>query len=205
MPLKWIKLLPPALMIGQSLWYYVYRKHKGWQIDFKGRPRETISHRGAEVRVVLGSRRLLTADSALVEFKLGEDWMMALAARAWFQLDARLLTGIEAVDRRFFIGVESQRFADALIADDDLRAHLLHLETLLADYKVTFQRLEAAGRDLQLLIWVRRCRDLPACLREVIDWLVVFDAALAATGPRSVGKRIPDRSGAVAAAQASRA
>jgi hypothetical protein len=186
---KLIKLLPIGLMLAQTIGYYVYRSHRGWQLDFNGRPRVKVSHRGAQIRVANGTSRLLTADSALVEFDLSQSWVMALAARGWFHLDAHLRTGLDDIDRRFFIRAESQDFADALIADADLRAWLLQLEAMLEAHAVKFQRLETAGRKLQMLLWVRRCKDLDACWRDLIDWLVVFDAALKATRTPTARRR----------------
>lgn len=184
MPVKLIKLVPLGLMAAQAVGYYVYRVHRGWQLDFSGVPRATVEHRGHAITVAMGSRRILTADSALVGFELSAPWTFALARQGWLRLDAELLTGVREIDERLHIGIESTRLADALIEDADLRSHLLHLDTTLAAHRARFERLESTGRDLRLLVLCRRCKDLPALWRALIDWLVVFDRALLAAQAR---------------------
>lgn len=194
MPIKWTKLLPLAAMLTQAIGYYVYRAHRGWQVDFNGVPRAHIEHRGHSITVAIGSRRLLTADSALVGFELSESWTFALARQGWFRHDAELVTGVRDLDERLHIGIESQRFADALIEDADLRAHLLQLDRALSAHQARFERMESSNRDLRLLVWCHRCKDLPALWRAVIDWLVVFDRALQAARPPAAGTSRPPRS-----------
>lgn len=183
MPMKWTKLLPLGVMLAQAVGYYVYRSHRGWQLDFNGVARTSIAHRGHSISVAIGSRRILTADSALVGFELSEPWTFSLVRQGWLRLDAELVTGVREVDERLQIGIESQRFADRLIADADLRTHLLQIDATLAAHQARFERLESTDRDLRLLVFVRRCKDLPALWRALVDWLVVFDAALVAARP----------------------
>lgn len=182
MALKLVKLLPLGLMAAQAAGYYLYRAHRGWQLDFEGLPRVEVRHRDSVITVAEGSRRLPTAGSTLVGFRLGSPWTFALARPGWLRLDAELLTGVREIDERFHIGIESTRFADALIDDADLRAHLLQLHIVLAGFDARFQRLEATGGELSLLFAGRHREDRTPLWRALAEWLVVFDAALVATG-----------------------
>lgn len=188
--MKLIKLLPLALMAGQTVGYYLYRAHRGWQVDFKGLPRVEVRHRGHAITLAEGSQRIATAGSVMVGFRLSEPWTFALARQGWLRLDAELVTGLREVDERLHIGIESRRLADALIEDADLRMHLLELDALLARHEAKFQRLEAKGRDLTALVAFRRAGERTPLWHALIDWLVVFDAALVAVNRRrSPGRR----------------
>lgn len=187
--MKLIKLLPLALMAGQTVGYYLYRAHRGWQVDFKGLPRVEVRHRGHAITLAEGSRRLATAGSVLVGFRLSEPWTFALARQGWLRLDAELVTGIREVDERLHIGIESRRLADALIEDAELRMHLLQLDALFARHDAKFQRLEANGRDLAVLVAFRRAGDRIQLWHALIDWLVVLDAALVAVSRRRLPRR----------------
>jgi hypothetical protein len=178
MAIDWIKLLPLGLMGVRALGYYLYRAHRGWQLDFAGLPREPVAHRGHAITVCTGSRRVATADSAWVGFALSRPWTFALAPQGWLRLEAELVTGIREIDERFHIGIESTRLADALIDDADLRMHLLDLDRVLARFEARFQRLDAAGRDLSLLVRLHHRRDPAPLWHALIDWFVVLDCAL---------------------------
>lgn len=182
--MKLIKLLPLAVMAAHSVGYCLYRAHRGWQLDFEGLPRVEVRHRGHAITLAEGSRRLATADSVMVGFRLSEPWTFALARQGWLRLDAELMTGIREVDERFHIGIESQRLADALIEDADLRMHLLQLDALFAGHDAKFRRLEACGRDLVALVAFRRASNRTRLWHALIDWLVVLDAALVAVRRR---------------------
>lgn len=186
---NWIKLLPLGLAGLQALVYYLRRAHRGWQLDFEGLPRETIAHRGHAITVCTGSRRIATADSAWVGFELSRPWTFALARQGWLRLDAELVTGVREIDERLHIGIESTRLADALIRDGDLRMHLLDLDRVLARFEARFQRLDAAGRELSLLVRLRHGRDPAPLWRALIDWLVVLDRALDVAA-RPAGPRV---------------
>lgn len=189
MALKLIKLLPLGLMAARAVGYYLYRAHRGWQLDFADLPRVEVRHRGKLITVAEGSKRLATAGSALIGFELSGPWTFSLARQGWLRLDAELLTGVREIDESLHIGIESTRLADALIEDADLRSHLLHLGAVLDRFDARFERLEAQGRELSLLVTGRHGADHAPLWRALIDWLVVFDAALAATGrTRSRGK-----------------
>jgi len=191
MPMKWTTLLPLGVMLTQAVGYYVYRAHRGWQLDFNGVPKTSIEHRGHAITVAHGSRRILTADSAMVGFKLSAPWTFSLSRQGWLRLDAELVTGVREVDERLHIGIESQRFADALIEDADLRTHLLQLDSTISKHQARFERLEAVESDLRMLVWCRRCKDLPALWRALVDWLVVFDSALLASGASRASAKKP--------------
>lgn len=186
MPMNWMKLLPLGLIGVQTLGYYLWRVHRGWQLDFAGLPRETVVFHDRSITVCTGSRRIMTADSAWVGFELSRPWDFALARKSWLRLDGKLVTGVPEIDERLHIGIESTRLANALINNADLRMHLLDLDRVLARFEARFQRLDAAGRDLSLLVRLRHGRDPLPLWHELIDWLVVFDVALeSASRPRT--------------------
>jgi hypothetical protein len=182
MPIKLIKLLPLAVMAAQAFSYYLYRAHRGWPLDFAGLPWVEVRYWGDVITVTEGSKRLPTAGSSLIGFRLGGPWTFALARQDWLRMEAELVTGVREIDQRFHIGIESTRFADALIDDADLWTHLFNPGAVLDRFEARFERLKAQGCELSMRVTCRRAADRAPLWHALIDWLVVFDAALAATG-----------------------
>ena len=178
-------------LVPLAIWGWRRATH-GWRADFTHLPgikTQQIQHRGATAEVREQCSKIGWPIEALMQFKLERSWLFELSPQPAIRFSGELEIGVPLFDEKFFIGLESQRFARALAGNSALRQHLSLLRTLLARHQAKLVRVASEGDELAVHANVRWTHDRPALYRGLLVWMQGLGALLEARSSDVAARR----------------